>query len=68
MKFKKWPMAILLITLASEAKALCSISIASAADSALTSRLNEKFLIIVSCTFIPNQVSRNLLKGVNPEL
>lgn len=36
-------------------------------DSAMISRIKEKFLIIASYLFIPDEGSRDLPKGVNPE-
>lgn len=52
--------------LAREFKNLCYATIALVADFVIILRI-KKFLIIASFTFIPNQGSKNLPKGVNPE-
>lgn len=49
-----------------ESKGLSWVAIALVVGSAIISRIKEKFLIIVSFIFIPNERSRDLPKGVNP--
>lgn len=65
---KRLSEAILLprTTLARRSKDLCWAAVALAVDSATISGM-KKFLIIVSFIFIPNQGSRNLPKGMDPE-